>query len=196
MILRMTQDMDLDSVIRLRIRGLRQAKGWSLESLATRSAMSVSTLSRIETGNRRIALDQLVPISQALGTSLDELVAPADEQQAVIRPEPVSIPGLITWRLSEPDGLNGTMVVKMRIDPREGREEPELRVHPGKDWFTVLRGEVKLRLGDRIHHVKAGQAAQFDTMTPHSFWAVGSVAEVLSIMDPAAQQAHRTDGDS
>lgn len=103
----MTQEMDVDSVVRLRIRGLRKAKGWSLESLATRAQMSVSTLSRLETGNRRMALDQLVPLAQALDTTLDELVAPPAEQDALIRPEPVSVPGLTTWRLSEPDGLHG-----------------------------------------------------------------------------------------
>jgi len=191
----MTQEMDVDSVVRLRIRGLRKAKGWSLESLATRARMSVSTLSRLETGNRRMALDQLVPLAQALDTTLDELVAPPAEQDALIRPEPVSVPGLTTWRLSEPDGLHGSMVVKMRIDPREGGSEPEPRVHPGKDWFTVLRGEVKLRLGERVYHVKAGQAAQFDTMTPHSFWAVGGVAELLSILDTTGQQIHCSHGD-
>lgn len=192
----MTQELELDTVVRLRIRGLRRANGWSLEALANRAGMSVSTLSRIETGNRRIALDQLVPLARSLGTTLDELVAPSDEKDAVIRPEPVEFPGLTTWRLSDPEGLNGTVVVKMRIDPREAANEPEPRVHPGKDWFTVLRGEVRLRLGERIHHVKAGQAAQFDTMTPHSFWAVGDVAEVLSIMDPAGYHAHRDDGES
>lgn len=194
MLLRMTQELDMDAIVRLRIRGLRQAKGWSLEALANRAGMSVSTLSRIETGHRRIALDQLVPLARSLETTIDELVAPAAEHDAVIRPEPVKFPGLTTWRLSDPEGLNGTVVVKMRIDPREAESEPEPRVHPGKDWFTVLRGEVRLRLGERVFHVKAGQAAQFDTMTPHSFWAVGEVAEILSIMDPAGHHAHRDDG--
>jgi transcriptional regulator with XRE-family HTH domain len=73
-ILPMTQEVDFDGIIRQRIRGLRLARGWSLDALATRSAMSASTLSRIETGHRRIALDQLVPIARALGTTLDQLV--------------------------------------------------------------------------------------------------------------------------
>jgi len=68
----MTQELDVDSTIRQRIRALRQSRGWSLESLATKAKLSVSTLSRIETGSRRIALDQLVPIARALGrTALD-----------------------------------------------------------------------------------------------------------------------------
>src|SRR5699024_3305247 len=89
-VLRMTQELDVDSTIRQRIRALRQSRGWSLESLASKAQLSVSTLSRIETGSRRIALDQLVPIARALGTTLDELVATAG-RDVVIRPEPVDL---------------------------------------------------------------------------------------------------------
>jgi transcriptional regulator with XRE-family HTH domain len=70
----MTQDRELDALVRQRIRGLRMARGWSLDDLAARSYLSPSTLSRIETGHRRIALDQLTPIARALGITLDQLV--------------------------------------------------------------------------------------------------------------------------
>ncbi|HUG51935.1 MAG TPA: helix-turn-helix transcriptional regulator, partial [Terrimesophilobacter sp.] len=72
----MTQEDSLDTVIRQRIRGLRLARDWSLDTLAAKCFLSASTLSRIETGHRRIALDQLVPIARALGTTLDQLVEP------------------------------------------------------------------------------------------------------------------------
>ena len=82
----MTQDTDLDSVIRDRIKSLRLARGWSLDTLAARCYLSPSTLSRIETGHRRIALDQLIPIARALGTTLDTLVETVDDDDVVIRP--------------------------------------------------------------------------------------------------------------
>ncbi|TXS25033.1 helix-turn-helix domain-containing protein, partial [Streptomyces sp. gb1(2016)] len=71
----MTQEgSDLDGLVRMRIRALRAAHSWSLDDLAARCHLSPSTLSRIETGHRRIALDQLTVIARALGTSLDQLV--------------------------------------------------------------------------------------------------------------------------
>lgn len=42
---------------------------------------------------------------------------------------------------------------------------------------------MRLRLGDRELLVKAGQAASFDTMTPHSLSAYGGPSEILSILD-------------
>ena len=190
--MRMTQELEVDQVIRQRIRTLRQNHGWSLESLASKASLSVSTLSRIETGSRRIALDQLVPIAKALSTSLDELVA-TSEAEIIIRPEPISLPGITLWKLSTDDAVNGVNVSKMRIDPSKAPAPSELRIHPGKEWFTVLLGEIQLKLGERTYHVKAGQSAQFDTMTPHAIWAKDGVAEILGILDSAGQKAHQHD---
>ena len=55
----MTQGSDVDALVRQRVRGLRVARGWSLDDLAGRCYLSASTLSRIETGHLRIGLDRL-----------------------------------------------------------------------------------------------------------------------------------------
>ena len=89
----MTQETDWTTVVRQRIRGLRLAHGWSLDALAARCHLSPSSLSRIETGGRRIALDQLTVIARALGTTLDQLVESAeDDDDVVIRPQPRRAP--------------------------------------------------------------------------------------------------------
>ena len=109
-ILLMTQEPDLDSLIRQRVRGLRLARGWSLDTLAARCYLSPSTLSRIETGHRRIALDQLVPIARALGTTLDQLVESAGDEDVVIRPQRDDARGVTTWLLSR-EGADRKSVV-------------------------------------------------------------------------------------
>lgn len=184
----MEQEVVLDAVIRQRIRGLRLARGWSLDALAARCYLSPSTLSRIETGHRRIALDQLVPIARALGTTLDELVEPAEDEDVVIRPEPSDVPGLTTWLLSRERAVNGATVAKMRITPE--RTDGELHVHAGRDWFTVLSGTARLQLGERTMLVEAGEAAEFSTMVPHSIDAHDGPVEVLTIFDPEGERVH------
>ena len=58
-------------------------------------------LSRIETGHRRIALDQLAPLARALGTTLDQLVeSAAEDEDVVIRPHRDEERGITTWLLS------------------------------------------------------------------------------------------------
>jgi transcriptional regulator with XRE-family HTH domain len=187
----MTQDGDLDAVVRMRIRGLRAARGWSLDELAARCSLSPSTLSRIETGHRRIALDQLAPIARALGTTLDQLVESADDEDVVIRPQRDEVRGTTTWLLSREPGPHGVSVAKMRLTrPAPQPGDAELRVHPGRDWFTVLSGAVVLLLGERAILVKAGQAAEFSTMTPHAVGAHGGPAEILCIFDHDGQHTH------
>ena len=136
----MKQDADLETLVRQRIRGLRVARGWSLDELAGRCLISPSTLSRIETGHRRIALDQMATIARALGATLDQLVESDADDDVVIRPHCDKKRGITTWLLSRDSNQT---VAKMRVT----RKVPEdLRVHPGRDWFTVLSGTIELRL--------------------------------------------------
>jgi transcriptional regulator with XRE-family HTH domain len=187
----MTQDGELDGLVRQRIRGLRVARGWSLDDLATRCYLSPSTLSRIETGHRRIALDQLAPIARALGTTLDQLVESGDDEDVVIRPQRDDVRGLTTWLLSRESGPQGVTVAKMRITrPAPRRGATELKVHPGKDWFTVLSGTVVLMLGDRTIRVEVGEAAEFSTMIPHAFGVQDGPAEIICILDHDGQRTH------
>jgi transcriptional regulator with XRE-family HTH domain len=185
----MTQDPDLDGLIRQRIRGLRLARGWSLDALAARCYLSPSTLSRIETGHRRIALDQLVPIARALGTTLDQLVESDDDGDVVIRPQRDEARGVTTWMLGPDRAPHGMTVAKMRITAPL-RPAGELGVHPGRDWFTVLSGTARLQLGDRVILVEPGQAAEFSTMIPHAIGAHDGPVEVLIILDHDGERSH------
>lgn len=192
-LLRMTQDADLDTLIRHRIKGLRQARGWSLDALAARCLLSPSTLSRIETGHRRIALDQLVPIAQALGTTLDQLVESEDDEDVVIRPHRDRSRGTTTWLLTRDKAPHGVTVAKLRITaPRRPLPREQLRVHGGRAWFTVLEGTARLQLGERTILVEAGQAAEFSAMVPHAIGAHGGAVEIVAILEQDAERAHLT----
>src|ERR1700684_1668152 len=96
----MTQDSELDGLVRQRIRGLRAARGWAVDDLAARCYLTPSPLSGIEPGHRGIPLAQLAPIARALGTTLDQLVESADDDDVVIRPHRDETRGMTTWLLS------------------------------------------------------------------------------------------------
>ncbi|MCG0286886.1 helix-turn-helix domain-containing protein [Streptomyces sp. PSAA01] len=184
----MTQeDSALDGLVRKRIRGLRSALGWSLDDLAVRCYLSPSTLSRIETGHRRISLDQLSAIARALGTTLDQLVESDADDDVIIRPQHDMARGLTTWMLNRQPGV---IVAKMRLTKPAPTSAKALKVHPGRDWFTVLSGAVTLVLGDRRIHVETGQAAEFSTMIPHAFGAHDGPAEILGILDQDGRRTH------
>lgn len=184
----MTQGTGLDSVVRDRLRALRTAHGWTLDELALRSHMSASTLSRLETGRRRLAIDQIVTLARALETTVDELLADEGLDDVVITPRRDKSGETTFWQLTAPGDPSGRVVVKMRF-PRRNRL-PKARVHPGRDWFYVLDGTLRLQLGDREILVPSGQAASFDTMTPHSMGGHDGPVEILSIFDRHGERAH------
>jgi DNA-binding Xre family transcriptional regulator len=186
----MKQEVDLDSVVRQRIKSLRLARGWSLDALGARCHLSPSSLSRIETGHRRIALDQLTAIARALGATLDQLVETAEDDDVVIRPQRDEAGGLTAWMLTRDRGPHGVTVAKLRITRTADQAGPELGVHPGRDWFTVLSGTASLRLAERTILVEAGQAAEFSTMIPHAISAHGGPVEIIAILDHEGERAH------
>lgn len=189
-ILLMKQETDVDRLVRRRIRALRLARGWSLENLAERAYLSPSNLSRIETGSRRMALDQLVPIARALDTTIDQLTESPDDEDVVIRPQQDERRGMTTWTLTSSRIPGGLTVAKMRITTPPPSLE-EAGVHPGRDWFTVLSGTALLRLGERLITVERGNAAEFSTMIPHAIGARGSrPVEILTILTAEGQRAH------
>ena len=185
---------DIEGLIRQRIRALRLARGWSLDVLAASCFLSPSTLSRIETGDRRIALDQLVPIARALETTLDDLVSSQEDDDVVIRPQPAHRQDVTTWLLSRDRAAAGVVVVKTRLGAGAALA-PGRQVHPGWEWFTVLSGRARLELGDRVLVVEAGEAAEFSTMVPHRIGAVPESGdlEILSIFNRDGERAHLHD---
>ncbi|WP_300008680.1 helix-turn-helix transcriptional regulator [Pseudonocardia sp.] len=186
----MTQsEGDLDGLVRQRIRALRVAHGWSLQDLATRADLSQSSLSRIENGRRRLALDQLVTLARVLDTSLDQLVETATDD-VVSDPVVDGAHGVRRWAIRAEPGMT---VVRRRLTDPPPESPARLRAHPGREWFVVLSGTAVLLLGTGRIRVETDQAAEFPTMLPHAVGAEGGPCEILGIFDREARRGHRDD---
>jgi transcriptional regulator with XRE-family HTH domain len=177
---------DVEGVVRTRLRSLRTTLGLTLEELSARTNLSPSTISRVETGKRTISLDILLPLAMGLQVDLDSLLDVDGDDDVVIRPMPNRSGERTTWTLSRATGR--TLAVKMRLEPTA--RAPQLRVHPGHDWFFVVEGRVRLWLGEREIVVEAGEAAEFATMTPHAFTAIDRPAELIMIFDRDGERVH------
>ncbi|MFC9279518.1 helix-turn-helix domain-containing protein [Streptomyces collinus] len=184
----MTQeDGELDGLVRKRIRALRLAQGWSLDELATRANLSQSSLSRIENGRRRLALDQLVILARALGTTLDQLVETAADD-VVTSPTIDAAHGLLRWTLKSDPGMS---VLRRRMTEPPPENPAHMRAHPGREWLVVLSGTAVLMLGHRRFRIETNQAAEFPTMMPHAIGAEGGPCDILGIFDRDARRGHQ-----
>jgi transcriptional regulator with XRE-family HTH domain len=170
-----------------RLRRIRRERGATLEALSELTGISVSTLSRLESGNRRPSLELLLPIARAHALPLDELVGAPPVGDPRVRTEPIVRDGRTMWPLTRrPGGLQAYKVLH-----RPGNGTPDPRTHEGYEWLYVLSGRLRLVLGDHDVVLAAGEAAEFDTRVPHWFGpADGRPVEFLSLFGPQGERMH------
>ncbi|MEU0577123.1 XRE family transcriptional regulator [Streptomyces griseoincarnatus] len=170
-----------------RLRRIRKEREVTLAALAEATGISVSTLSRLESGQRKPGLDLLLPIAQAHQVSLDELVGAPPVGDPRVRSRPIVHGGRTHWPLTRhPGGLQAYKV----LEPKR-RLEPEPRTHEGYEWLYILSGKLRLVLGDHDVVLTAGEAAEFDTRVPHWFGSTGEgPVEFLSLFGPQGERMH------
>lgn len=183
---------DLDDVLHAvgpRLRTLRQARGSTLADLAATTGISVSTLSRLESGRRRPTLELLLPLARAHQIPLDELVDAPDTGDPRVRPKPVVRHGVTFLPLTRRPG--GLQAFKQIIPPGWPAGEPELRAHEGYEWLYVLSGRLRLYLGAQQVVLGPGEVVEFDTRTPHAMTNPGPhAAEALCLYGPQGERMH------
>lgn len=173
-----------------RLKRLRTRTDMTLTDLAARTGISVSTLSRLEAGLRRPTLEQLLPLARAHGVTLDELVdaPPTGDPRIHLRPVACTDGSVIIPLTRRPGGIQA---YKFVLPTSHGDTPPEPRTHEGHDWVYVLNGTLRLVLGEHDLLLSAGEAAEFDTRTPHWFGATESgPVEFLSLVGRQGERAH------
>jgi transcriptional regulator with XRE-family HTH domain len=185
-------DEDLDQALGAvgpRLRALRGQREATLAALSAETGISVSTLSRLESGERRPTLELLLPLARAYGVTLDELVDAPATGDPRIHLRPVKAHGMTMLPLTRRAG--GIQAYKLVIPAGKPQQKQELATHEGYEWVYVLNGRLRLRLAEHDLVLSPGEAAEFDTRTPHWFGAAdaGGV-EFLSLFGKQGERAH------
>lgn len=184
--------MEIDEVlgsIGTRLRALRQERGSTLTQLSEATGISVSTLSRLESGLRKPTLELLLPLARAHQVPLDELVDAPPTGDPRIRPQPIKRNGMTLLPLTRRPG--GLQAYKMIFPPGWPSGELEQRTHEGYEWMYLLSGRLRLLLGEHDVMLKPGEAVEFDTHIPHGFGNPGpGPAEALSLFGPQGERLH------
>ncbi len=170
-----------------RLKRLRSQRGVTLTALSEVTGISKSTLSRLETGQRRPSLELLLPLAQAYRVALDDLVGAPEVGDPRVRLKPRRVNGRTVLPLTrQPGGVQAWKIIIPRT-----QSKPNPRVHEGYEWLYVLSGRMRLILGDQDLVLGVGEAAEFDTKLPHWFGSTGEgAAEVLSLFGRPGERVH------
>jgi transcriptional regulator with XRE-family HTH domain len=181
---------DVDTRVRKRLRELRLQHGLTLEDVAARASIDISTLSRLESGKRRLALDHLPRLAEALSVSTDELVRAPEVADPRVRGSSHTRHGITYWPLTRSGPAGGLHAFKVRIGARRRKPPAELPVHQGQEWIYVLSGRLRLILGERDFTIKPGEAVEFSTWTPHWCGIVDQPVEAIMIFGAHGERLH------
>jgi transcriptional regulator with XRE-family HTH domain len=173
-----------------RLRSLRRERGTTLAALAQATGISVSTLSRLESGSRRPTLELLLPLAREHGVTLDELVDAPQTGDPRLHLRPVTHHGMTMLPLTRRAG--GIQAYKLVLPGRRPRQaEPIRQSHEGYEWVYVLDGRLRVLIGEHDLVMGPGEAAEFDTRSPHWFGAAGpDPVELLSLFGKQGERAH------
>lgn len=129
-----------------RLKRVRTQRGMTLTCVAEATGILKSTLFRLETGQRRLSLELLLPLAQAYGVPLDDLVGAPAVRDPPIRLKPQRVKSRTVIPLTrQPAGVQA-----WQIGIPTSKVNPEPRTHEGHEWLFVLSGRMRLVLGTTI----------------------------------------------
>ncbi|MCR6689039.1 XRE family transcriptional regulator [Cellulomonas sp.] len=180
---------DVLAAVGPRLRELRVARDLTLAALAEQTGISVSTLSRLESGRRRPTLELLLPLARVHQVPLDELVDAPQTGDPRVHAKPFTRHGSTYVPLTRNPG--GLRAYKLVMPPQAPERTLEPQVHEGYEWMYVLSGRLRLVLGEHDLMLGPGEVVEFDTRTPHAFVNPGhGPAEVLTLFGPQGERMH------
>lgn len=175
-----------------RLRELRTRRGLRLADVSESTGVSISILSRLESGVRSPSLDVLLKIARIFNVPLDELVGAPASGDPRVHPKPTRRHGMIYIPLTtRPIGVQAFKVI---LPGRQPGTPITQNVHVGYEWLFVLTGTLHLKIGEELTVLSAGEAAEFDTAAPHGMASGTTEAvEILTLFSPQGEQIHIRD---
>jgi transcriptional regulator with XRE-family HTH domain len=170
------------------IRSLRQAKGMTLQALATASGVSAGMLSQIERDLANPSLRVLSQVRNALGAPISALFEeppPVAKDPAFVRRadmRPWLELGYISKELLSPGGPQNLQFMILHIPPR-GTSGAQPLSYPAEKGGMVLEGQLVLSVNGQEALLREGDSFLFDSLHPHAFRnPLETEARVLWIM--------------
>lgn len=153
-----------------KIKELRVGKGLTQEELADRAELSKGFISQIENDLTSPSIATLVDILQCLGTDLKEFFDDTIDEQVVFHKEDFfekydsDLRNNIKWII--PNAQKNMMEpILITIEPNGSTYEDT--PHKGEEFGYVLKGKVKIHLGNKVYTAKKGDTFYYESSKKH-----------------------------
>lgn len=179
---------DLNDRLAERLREVRMARGWSLQDLADKSAVSRSTLSRIENAEVSPTAETLGSLSASFQMSISQLLAPIEAPfAALVRRDEQSLwsdveNGFARRLVSPPSGGLSAEVVACELGPQQRISYAAPSVAGHEHHLVMLSGVLAVTLGEEIHVLEAGDCLRYQLHGSSRFQTGDQPASYLIVL--------------
>ncbi|MFB9268486.1 cupin domain-containing protein [Bradyrhizobium erythrophlei] len=178
----------VDLAVGRRIRDLRRTKEMSLETVASRTDLSIGFISQIERGLSSPSLRVLATLADVLGVGIAALFGATPREDGAsggVVTREVQRAELKLWRtgiskqlLSPPGSDNRLNLFLVHLEPG-GSTGDELYTHDGEEAGLVLEGAMTLTVDAETWTLKQGDSFRFASRRPHRFSNPASDAKTV-----------------
>lgn len=156
------------------VRAERQRRSWSLGVLAEQASISIGMLSQIERGLATPSLRTLRQLAGALEMPITEFFrgddVPASANPYIVRAHERHSLDLKTTGINKmflmPPGASLLEMWEFRFEPG-GTSGGALYNHQGEKAGVVVKGRIKLMIGDDTYELEEGDSFRFSSMLRH-----------------------------
>lgn len=180
-----SRSRETQDIVGNQIRGLRKAKGMTLQALASKTDLSVGYLSQLERDIASPSIRALNAIAHALGVNIswffpNPATDPDDEADVIVRAKgrrALNFSGGVRDELLCPTLSGQLEMLLCTLEPGASSGQPYS--HNGEEAGYVSSGQLELHIEEKIYTLNAGDSFHFDCSRPHGYRNIGDVVTVV-----------------
>lgn len=166
-----------------KIRRLRQGQSISIEQLSEMTKLSTGLISQVERNITGPSVTTLWKIAKALNVSINyffdeyegtDCVVRKDKRKKIVLPD-----SKVTYELLSPNLRGKIEHLLVEIEPGEYNTKG-LICHEGEECGYIIKGTLKVKLGNKEYILEEGDSICFDSNIPHRYINVGN-QKVISV---------------
>ncbi len=173
--------------IGLHIKKLRLQQKITQQEVADYCGFSKSLLSKIEHGTTVPPLGTLIKIASALHTTLSTLVGEDLNSDTIHESSTKATSQLFTTSKGYKMFPFASQNVSKKMQPilyvvKKNELKSHFAAHPGEEFYYILSGEMKVRIGDTLYHLKPGDGIYFNSSNEHETIPITDEVTLLNIL--------------
>ncbi len=185
--------------VAVRIKEMREIFGFSQKEMAKKTEVTLEQYIEFESGKQDFPFTFIHKCALAFGVGISDLlegksallssytVTRKGQGQQTAKEDGIEISNLAPWfrkKISEPYFVTYKYSEELQDKPIH------LTKHSGQEFDFVVKGRLKIQVGDNVEYLSEGDSIYYNSSTPHGMIAVdGSECQFLAVVLPGENES-------